>query len=498
MSRPAQWFTALILLAAFQAAAAQSCTLDQVQVLGGREPGEAMLQLRGNCASDEAPQFGYLRKQGDSTRLVFSSAGQAGGGEIPWLLRVPLGMLPAGPQAVEVYFPDAQGDDNLMTTFNFDVPSVGCGEARRPGATLLYPYFEVNLDDPTALTTLVSINNASSQPILARATLWSDWGFPVLAFDLYLIGDDILSLNLRDILLHGNLPQTGAELVTAAYPGCAAPLALPDLDPAALASLRARLSGAPDPQTGLCSSSDRGTSSTLVGFLTVDTVERCADADLYPNHQDYFGASGDRVAGDLNALWGDLILVSSGANSAAGFEAISVLADPAFDSFNNGRFTRLPSFAFYPFIESHRPPLANRHRTRFLKGGSFAGDSQLLVWLGQFNPGAGVTCGESGIDLEIFPSLNLAVSGEDGGLPPATFLPLSAFVFNLAIDDPRLGELPASGFLQLSAHYVQPVPILPPVEALQGVILTRLEAEGRFSVGYAATSSGFLPLCSSN
>jgi hypothetical protein len=40
-----------------------------------------------------------------------------------------------------------------------------------PAATLLLPYFEVDLDNPAGVTTLFSINNASAAPALVRRDL---------------------------------------------------------------------------------------------------------------------------------------------------------------------------------------------------------------------------------------------------------------------------------------------------------------------------------------
>src|SRR4051794_32106715 len=42
-----------------------------------------------------------------------------------------------------------------------------------PAATLLLPYFEVSLDDPGAIQTLFSINNASATAVLAHVVVWS-------------------------------------------------------------------------------------------------------------------------------------------------------------------------------------------------------------------------------------------------------------------------------------------------------------------------------------
>src|SRR6185436_8654026 len=68
-----------------------------------------------------------------------------------------------------------------------------------PAATLLLPYFEVNLNDPNGITTLFTINNASATAVLAHVTLWSDLSVPTLAFNVYLTGYDVQSINVRDI-----------------------------------------------------------------------------------------------------------------------------------------------------------------------------------------------------------------------------------------------------------------------------------------------------------
>ena len=80
-----------------------------------------------------------------------------------------------------------------------------------PAATLLLPYFEVDLDDPNGVTTLMSINNASATAVLAHVVLWTDLSVHVLDFNVYLTGYDVQSINLRDILVLGNLPLTASD-----------------------------------------------------------------------------------------------------------------------------------------------------------------------------------------------------------------------------------------------------------------------------------------------
>jgi hypothetical protein len=86
-----------------------------------------------------------------------------------------------------------------------------CSIDARPAATLLLPYFEVDLDDPNGVTTLFSINNAKGSPALAHVVFWTDWSYPTLSFDVYLTGYDVLSVNVRDVFL-GKVPLTADAL----------------------------------------------------------------------------------------------------------------------------------------------------------------------------------------------------------------------------------------------------------------------------------------------
>ncbi|HSF39641.1 MAG TPA: hypothetical protein VLT87_07605, partial [Thermoanaerobaculia bacterium] len=76
-----------------------------------------------------------------------------------------------------------------------------------PAATLLVPYFEVDLDDPNGVTTLFSVNNASASAVVAHITFWTDKSIPTLDFDVYLTGFDVQTINVRDIF-NGILPRT--------------------------------------------------------------------------------------------------------------------------------------------------------------------------------------------------------------------------------------------------------------------------------------------------
>ncbi|HKS23091.1 MAG TPA: hypothetical protein VJZ76_09865 [Thermoanaerobaculia bacterium] len=82
-----------------------------------------------------------------------------------------------------------------------------CDIALQPAATLLLPYFDVDVaaPQPAAATTLFTVTNVSPRPHIANVTLWTDWGYPALNFPLFLTGYDAQSINLYDVLAHGNI-----------------------------------------------------------------------------------------------------------------------------------------------------------------------------------------------------------------------------------------------------------------------------------------------------
>ena len=110
-----------------------------------------------------------------------------------------------------------------------------CDIAVLPAATLLLPYFEVDVGGPPAssLTTLLSLVNTSREPQIAHITLWTDWGYPLFGWNVVLTGYDVQSFNLRDVL-GGNIVTARAgvgsrsspvnpQLLPAAAADCASP-----------------------------------------------------------------------------------------------------------------------------------------------------------------------------------------------------------------------------------------------------------------------------------
>jgi hypothetical protein len=197
-----------------------------------------------------------------------------------------------------------------------------------PAATLLLPYFEVDLADQNGVNTLFSINNASATAVLAHVTVWSDQSVPVLDFDVYLTGYDVQTLSLREVLQNGNLPRTasdGQDLpndsispqgpasqdINFASCGGTLPYGNPALNAAFRAHLQAVLQGNPSPTfVGRCYGSKRN-DGILRGYVTVDTVNACNV--FFPSQ---LATGYDSVLTDQNVLWGDYFYVNSAQNFA--------------------------------------------------------------------------------------------------------------------------------------------------------------------------------------
>src|SRR5258706_11905901 len=112
-------------------------------------------------------------------------------------------------------------------TFAFGAPGIAAGPTTTnnddscdigtaPAATLLLPYFEVD-PNPTVQgqTTLFTITNVTRAPQIAHVTIWTDWSFPVLDFNIFLTGYDVQPINLYDVIVRGVVaPPSGTTPAT--------------------------------------------------------------------------------------------------------------------------------------------------------------------------------------------------------------------------------------------------------------------------------------------
>lgn len=371
------------------------------------------------------------------------------------------------------------------------------GPNHKPGATLLFPYFEVDLDNPAGRTTLLSVNNVLTTPILARVQIWTDWAIPVLGFDLYLLGSDVQTINLRDVLTTGTLPVTGTGFNLDAFPGCATepPTQAAGRLPAALLdSLRADVTGKPNLLAGgLCAGHPHGDDHAR-GYVTVDVVNRCtgirAGTDGTPAEvevaEPYFLDTGNGLAGDVNALWGDLIFVDSAGNAAQGVEAVALWADAS--EFSGRTRTFYGRFSAYD-ARDNRVPLASDWRARFLNGGGFTGGTDFLVFRDTRSPDVQrVRCGDH---PSWYPLPTRLVARDESSVvrssqPDSTAFALATQRVSLA----SLGIPADFGLLELRLQRWTPTGLggATRITRYPGWVIPVLTAGGRFSVGVNATA----------
>jgi hypothetical protein len=360
----------------------------------------------------------------------------------------------------------------------------GCNFGARPAATLLVPYFEVELDDPGGLTTLLAVGNANQGPALARVVLWTDWGIPTLAFDVYLKKDDVETINLRDVFA-GHLPETGGV----GFSHCTIPLTNPAIGPAEQARLAQQHTGQPDGQN-LCSGSGRAGAGIATGFLTIDALNRCSDAVRYPIDEGYFVQGGDGVAGNGNVLYGDFFYVDPGEDFAQGSEAVHIVADAErFGGAASTFYGRLPGATGL----DERAPLGTRYRARYLNGGAFSGGTDLVVWAEptQFHPEA-TLCGQRQNFVDVCQDLTFAPFDEDAvAAEPTLRAPVVEVAFKVAVGGPELPVAASFGLLDVRNRTVLGCLVTPAGEApLQSWVLPLHKASGRFSLGLNAARTG--------
>ncbi len=298
-----------------------------------------------------------------------------------------------------------------------------------PAATLLLPYFEVDLENLDCINTLFSINNASAAAAIAHVTLWTDQSIPTLDFDVYLTGYDVQTISIRDIF-NGNLPRTadrGADAAADANspspppgatqaanvnpftgpftPGvptefnfggtsgpCVAAYTNPVLDSFRVTNLRAAHTGNNAPAYGGCLGAAFG-DNIARGYITVDSVTQCNL--FFPSSATYFSGG---IADIRNILWGDYFYVNDAQNFAQGETLVHIESCTGGTTFvgyvgNGGRdplgapwcpFTP-GEYTFYGRYaavagQDQREPLSTTFGARFVNGGTFTGGTDLVVW----------------------------------------------------------------------------------------------------------------------
>ena len=262
-----------------------------------------------------------------------------------------------------------------------------------PAATLLYPFFEVDLDNRQLRNTVLAVENVSEAPIVAHVTVWSDWAIPVLVWDVYLAGYDVQTIDLAAAFLDGVLTTTGSAVSPhgplsappVAFSGCnngTSPGTGPVYANPALAvplrnHVQAALTGRASPLSGRCNGANHG-DNVARGYVTIDANDQCTL--LFPSDTGYFNVPGPTSR--RNVLAGDLSLrhppLGAGPGYKLAFPAVAIEAVPEGQQVPGGR-------TFYGrYVNGSgtdgREPLPTIFEPRALDGGAFFGGTTLFVW----------------------------------------------------------------------------------------------------------------------
>src|SRR3954449_2478903 len=307
------------------------------------------------------------------------------------------------------------------TTNNDDSCDIGVA----PAATLLLPYFEVDVANRTQ-NTLFTITNVSRLPQIAHVTVWTDWSFPVLDFNIYLTGYDVQGINLNDILTTGVVAQpNGTGPTTAQSPlgalsagftanpnfagipagsgiNCSGQAG--QLNTALVAAVRSALTtGVYNPGgTAACPNPVGGSHPNAIGYITVDVASNCSLA--LPTDPNYYARD---ILFD-NVLIGDYQQIGPAPNGtvatsvdAGGNAMVHIRAVPEGGPAGAplaGMQTNLP----YTFYDRYTPtanrtldrrqPLPALWAARYIQGGPGAFATNYKIWREGFGAGS---CGAS-------------------------------------------------------------------------------------------------------
>jgi hypothetical protein len=374
-----------------------------------------------------------------------------------------------------------------------------------PAATLLLPYFEVDVTNPAGETTLFTVTNVTRFPQIARVTIWTDYAFPVLTFNLFLTGYDIQSINLFDVLARGRIAEPGTTSHTAVGRRSKENDENPFLDVSACGSLADRVTPAVQfeilnalttGRTQSCGSARVGSTHVhAIGYVTIDVVQNCGST--LPTDPGYFTT---QVLYD-NALTGDYQQVNSTQNFAQGNAMVHIRAIPeggvpgaGETSFRRTFYSRLQNGG----TADRRQPLPSTFAARWISGGSTAFDTTFKIWR-EAVTGATAGCAVSANSQIEVPDMVRFDEEENPTthdyycefyicpqyvLPPVSRFRASDYNF------PSNPDGAVAGWMYLNLHDERYYETEEDESARQSWVVVSMTADGRYSVDFDATALG--------
>jgi hypothetical protein len=409
-----------------------------------------------------------------------------------------------------VHVPAATHDvSHPRTTDNDDT----CDISLLPAATLLLPYFEVDVTSRQGETTLITVTNTSNVEQVAHVVLWTDWGFPVIDFNVYLTGYDVQSLNLYDIIVLGQIaPTNGTGFEDSGSPvgelshdnallvqeTCRSlPMLIPNAYKPRMieAFTTGRIPALGNLPACTAAGSANHADGHAVGYATIDLVSSCIVGT--PEDQDYY----NHLLFD-NVLVGDYQQVNLADSHAQSSPLVHIRAIPEGDT-PGMRLTTNLKRTFYSRHQSGpdtrrdaRQPLPSTFAAHWISGGTGSFQTKFKIWREGAtgpNPACNAYAANRGMKVaeivrfdeeENFTILQGGIV--DPPLEPFTLLPATSLA---AIDDAELfpyNDDAIAGWVYLNLDTAGNDSEF----ANQAWVVTSMRAEGRFSGDADASALG--------
>jgi hypothetical protein len=381
-----------------------------------------------------------------------------------------------------------------------------CDISVMPAATLLLPYFEVDLKNATGATTLFTIANVTNLDRIAHVTLWTDHAYPVVGFNIFLTGYDVQSINLFDVIARGVVAPDRGTGTAVFVPGRTTTRRTPTSDPNPELDLTAcaRLPGVLDDPTvrrmqlaftgGVVDECEEagGTHENAVGYATIDVVGNCTAAG--PMDPEYW----TRDIRYDNVLIGDDQFVVNSRNFAQGSPMVHIRAVPEggtpasrraaaliFDAGFERTFYGRYQPADAPRLDG-RQPLPSQFAARWIEGGADGFHTSFKVWREAASPAVS-SCADFA-RAELLHAADVVVFDENenaAAMSSAVTLPATSAT---SVADDRYPRLPNGAeagwmYLNLDAGLYGRT-------ATQNWIVSSMRAQGRFSTDVDASALG--------
>ncbi len=377
-----------------------------------------------------------------------------------------------------------------------------CDIALLPAATLLLPYFEVDLEDPDGSTTLFTITNITNTDQIARVTLWTDRSYPVIDFNIYLTGYDVQSINLYDVIVRGVIaPENGTGTALQkrgkySDRNTSIHLAACDRLPGYLDShyiqrmqLAFTVGNVPDIGAVPGCNDIGNTHENAIGYATIDVMRACTDS--LPSDARYW----TNDVGYANVLIGDYQHVQRNTRFADGGPMVHIRAVPEGGLtppvFPRTFYSRFQSAAT-PKLDA-RQPLPSVLAARWIYGGPTTYRTFLKVWR-EGNTGSASQCAGYAQNAELTVQELIVFDEAENSVVDVPRCELQCFKTELpatsmtSVRDsdifPQLGNGAVAGWVFLNLD--QPDDEL----ASQGWVTSSMRAEGQFSVDQDAIALG--------